>query len=118
MLSEQHKRIERFEKYIADPRTSSPSDIQRDMRNALEYALKSKYYLKLRAKIKAGNWLRDFINDAQVKVILEANGTITELNEICSVACGASHDNPEPALINGDEAQTYASRTLAALEGL
>lgn len=114
----QFARIDRLKQYIDDPTTAEPKDIQADIRNTLEAALKYKYYLKLSSLIDAKKWLRDFIDESSVKPILEANGTYETLETLCTNGGWANHDNPSTVIFNQDQAVSYAQQTLNVLEKL
>lgn len=113
----QYARIEMLQAYTTDPSKERPEHIQSEIRNCLESALKSKYYLKLQPLI-GRKWLRDFIEHADVKPQLEANGSYQELDNLCTNSGWSHHDNPREIVFTEDQAVAYAQRTLDIIEKL
>lgn len=113
----QYARIEMLKAYIENPSRERPEHIQSEIRNCLESALKSKYYLKLKSMI-GKKWLRDFIEHEEVKPLLQANGSYQELDSLCSNSGWSHHDNPREFVFNEDQATAYAQRTLDIIEKL
>lgn len=114
----QYKRIDTLQEFIKDPRTSKPEIIQGEIRILLESALKSKYYLKLKPYIESRGWLRNFIDDASLQPILQANGSYAELSNLTTVSGYAHHENPPAYQFDEDQALTYAQLALDVLEKL
>jgi len=114
----QYKRIDLLQEYINDPRTSKPETIQGEIRMLLESALKSNYYLKLKPYIERRGWLRDFVEDASLKPLLQANGSYTDLSDLTTVSGYAHHENPPAYQLDENQAIAYAELALNVLEKL